>query len=73
MPLPFGGEKMKIKDLKSGDWFTLKPIEEPKPSQVYIRGAYDRSAKKYECGRFDDISASRLFSGEKEIYTDFTF
>ena len=64
---------MKLKDLKKGEYFTLKPMENPKESQVYIRGEYDRSEKKYDCGRFDDVSYSRLFKGDKEVYTDFTF
>ena len=64
---------MKIKELKQGEWFTLKPIEDPKESQVYIRGAYDRSEKKYECGKFSDISYSRILKGDTEVYTVFTF
>lgn len=64
---------MKLKDLKVGEYFTLKPIEEPTENQVYIRGEYDRSEKKYDCGKFSDISYSRMFDGNKEVYTDFTF
>lgn len=64
---------MKLKELKQGDWFTLKPIEEPKASQVYIRGEYDRTEKKYDCGKFSDISYSRMLKGDTEVYTDFTF
>lgn len=64
---------MKVKDLKKGEYFTIKPLEEPKENQVYIRGEYDRSTKKYDCGRFDDISYSREFDGNKEVFTDFTF
>ena len=64
---------MTIKDLKKGDFFTLKPIEYPTEKQVYIRGEYDRAEKKYECIRFDDISSARYFAGSKEIYTDFIF
>lgn len=64
---------MTIKDLKKGDYFTIKPIENPKENQVYIKGEYDRTCKKYCCGRFDDISISKDFDGKKEIYTDFTF
>ncbi len=64
---------MKIKDLKIGEFFTIKPLEYPKESQVYIRGEYDRTEKKYDCGKFDDISCSRMFSGNKEVYTDFVF
>ena len=64
---------MKLKELKVGSWFTLKPIEDPKASQVYIRGEYDRESKKYDCGKFSDISYSRLLKGDTEVYTDFTF
>lgn len=65
---------MKIKDLKKGDFFTLKPTgETPRESKVFIRGDYNRSEKKYECGKFSDISVSRMFKGDREVYTDFTF
>lgn len=64
---------MTVKDLKIGEYFTLKPIAEPKESQVYIRGEYDRSEKKYDCGKFSDISYSRLIKGNTQVYTDFTF
>ena len=64
---------MLIKDLKIGEYFTLKPIENPKENQVYIRGEYDRTEKKYDCGRADDISYSRYFNGDKEVYTDFVY
>lgn len=64
---------MTVKDLKKGDFFTIKPIENPTERQVYIRGEYDRTSKKYCCGRFDDASYSKEFSGNKEAYTEFTF
>lgn len=64
---------MKLKNLKKGEYFTLKPIEEPKENQVYIRGEYDRTEKKYECGKFSDISYTRYINGDREVYTDFTF
>lgn len=64
---------MKLKDLKIGEYFTLKPIEEPTENQVYIRGEYDRTERKYDCGKFSDISFSRLLKGDKEVYTEFTF
>lgn len=64
---------MKLKDLKVGEWFTKKPIAEPNSSQVWIKQAYDRSAKKYEIVRWDDVNDSQLMSGDKEVYTDFVF
>lgn len=64
---------MKLKDLKSGEYFTLKPIPEPTEKQVYIRGDYDRTEQKYECGKFCDISYTRYLKGDTEVFTDFTF
>ena len=64
---------MQLKDLKKGDWFTLKPIEYPKESQVYIKGDYDRTDKKYECSKFSDVCYSRMLKGTTTVYTDFIF
>lgn len=68
-----GGKIMTVKDLKIGEYFTLKPINEPTEKQVYIRGEYDRTEKKYECGKFSDISYTRYLNGNTVVYTDFTF
>lgn len=64
---------MMLKELKKGEYFTIKPIENPTEKQVYIKGDYDRSAKNYECQRFDDINEFRSFSGNKQVYRDFIF
>ena len=64
---------MKLKDLKIGEYFTLKPYSEPTEKQVYIRGEYDRTERKYDCGKFCDISYSRYLKGDTEVYTEFTF
>lgn len=64
---------MTIRELKKGDYFTKKAIEYPTERQVWIRGDYDRSTKKYECYRFDDINTFTYVSGTKEVYTDFIF
>lgn len=61
--------KTTIKSLKPGDFFKLSPTSKT----VYIRGAYVRSEKKYECQRFDVISAGIYCSGSRAVYTDFTF
>lgn len=62
-----------LKSLKKGDWFTLKPIAEPKDNQVYIKDDYDREEKKFMCGRCDDISYTKYLSGDKLVYTDFIY
>lgn len=64
---------MTIRDLKKGDWFTLKPIPEPKGSQVYIRDAYNKSSRKYVAIHWNDICSSRLLKPDTIVYTDFTF
>lgn len=64
---------VQIKDLKQGDFFTLKPVIYPTEKQVYERGAFERSGKKYSCTRYDDICAERFFKGDKIVYTEFIF
>lgn len=66
-------EAKKIKDLKKGEWFTLKPIEEPAGMQVYVRGNYERSGKKYSCYKWADVNTERFFKGDKVVYVGFTF
>lgn len=62
-----------IRQIKAGTFFTLKPIEEPKESQVYVRDEYNRSTKKYEAYKFENISDFREFKGDKKVYIDFYF
>lgn len=64
---------MTIKDLKKGEFFTRKPIENPKETQVYIKGDYDRSTKTYDCTRFDDISRTISLKASAQVYTEFVF
>lgn len=65
--------EVKIKDLKKGDFFTLKPISEPAENQVYIRDVYARDIKKYLAYKFSDVNSFREFKGDKIVYTDFIF
>ena len=58
-----------VKSLKKGDFFKLKPNSR----EVYIRGDYDRSERKYDCGVFSDISRNRYFPAKKLVYVDFEF
>jgi hypothetical protein len=64
---------MTIRELKKGEYFTLKPIAEPTENQVLIRDDYDRSEKKYMAIKFNNISASRLLKPNTPVYTDFIF
>lgn len=64
---------MTIRELKKGDLFTLKPIDEPKASQVWVRGEYDRSTKRYSVTSWDDVNRERFLKGSHEAFTEFTF
>ena len=64
-----------LKYLKKGDYFTKKDygFGEVSETKVWVRGDYDRSTKKYECFKFDDVCKTQMISGTKEVYIDFTF
>lgn len=64
---------MKVKDLKQGEFFTLKEIAEPTDSQVWVRGCYDRSEKAYICHNFGDVNRCRSFKADRSVFNDFVF
>ena len=66
-------EQKLLKDLKKGEFFTKKPIEEPTEKQVFIRGEYDRGERKYEISRFSDFCDTTYLKGTAKVYTGFTF
>ena len=64
----------KVKDLKKGDFFTLKECGEyPSERRVYIRNGFDRSEGKYLCDRFSDISDGLFLKGDRFVWTGFCF
>ena len=62
-----------IKELKKGELFTLRQVEFPKDSQVYVRGEYDKGSKTYSCYKWDDVNEERFYKGTTKVYTEFTF
>ena len=59
-----------IKYLKRGAYFTLKEIEYPSESQVWVRDIYDKYTKTYRCYNFSDINLFRFFKGSKMVFDD---
>ena len=59
---------MSISKLKKGEFFKLSDN-----GCVYVRGDYDRSSKKYECYKYDDVNSFRYLKGCKEVVVDFIF
>lgn len=64
---------MLLKELKKGDYFTLKDIEYPNDAQVWIKGDYDCSTKTYSCVNFSDINRERFIKANKQVFVDFIF
>lgn len=62
-----------LKNVKNGDCFTLRPLREPKDTQVYVRSDYDRETKKYEIYKFFDLGDWRMMRGDRIVYVDFIF
>lgn len=69
----WGVKEVEIKKVKEGDYFTLKPIPEPKESQVWVKGGYDRSYKEYDAYKYSDVNSYRGFKANKKVYVGFTF
>ena len=55
---------MKIEDLKQGDLFKRTPTAK----KSFIKGAYNRSAKAYECTDYEDISNFINIKKGKEVF-----
>ena len=64
---------MTIKELKTNEYFTRKPIEYPTESQVWVKDGYDRSSKKYECHRWDDVNRTCYLKATTQVFTDLIF
>lgn len=64
---------VRLNTLKKGEYFTLHAIQEPTIKQVFVKGDYDRSCKKYVCSKFHDFCLFRALSGDMLVYTDFIF
>ena len=65
--------QMTVRELSQGDFFTKRPIQYPSENQVWIRGKYDRSARRYACTRFSDLCDVQLLPGDKVVFCDFIF
>lgn len=58
-----------VSKLKKGDYFKINESAK----QVYVRGGYDSSTKKFCCCKFDDIGDERMLKGCKLVYVGFEF
>ena len=60
---------MTVADLKLGQFFKLTPTAHA----VYVRGKYDRAAKRFSVYKFHDVNFDRLLRGTATVTIDFDF
>lgn len=66
-------KQVPVKSLKKGDYFTLKQIDEPKQSQVWVMQGWDRYSRVYYATKFSDMNQSKEFKGTEKVFIDFYF
>jgi hypothetical protein len=66
-------DAVKIEDVKIGELFTKKEIENPNETQVFTRMEYCRESKKYCAQRFSDFCDYQYLRKGTVVYINFTF
>lgn len=59
--------KTELKNVKRDEFFRLANSEN---APLWMRGEYDRSRKKYECYKFDDINHWVDFRGVRLVFVE---
>ena len=62
-------QNVTIKSVKPGDY--IKRKEDAKT--VYIKGAYDRATKSFECADTDDMNRVIYIKSDKLVFVGFTY
>ena len=70
--LPDGVQRVEMRAVKPGDFFTLTPTLQPSEQQVWVMDGYDRATKIYEAHHFTDVKHDhqRGFR-ERHVYVGF--
>ncbi len=62
-------QQVTIKTAKPGEYIKRKADAKT----VYIKGAYDRETKSFECTNVDDINKQIYIKADKTIFIGFTY
>lgn len=62
-------QNITIKQVKSGDYIKRKADSKT----VYIKGAYIKSLKGFECTDTDDINKTIVIKSDKLVFAGFTY
>lgn len=67
---------MRIRDIPRGEYFvttSISPDETPDERCVWVRGEYNRSSRKYECYKWEDVNHTHEFDGSNGIHRFYFF
>lgn len=59
-----------IRDMELGEFFRLSASDH---APVWVRGEYNRSTRKYECYKYDNVNYWSEFNGTRVALTDIEF
>ena len=62
-------QQVTINTVKQGEYIKRKADAKA----VYIKGAYDRSTKTYECTDTEDINKQIYIKADKPVFVGFTY
>lgn len=57
-----------IAQIKNGEIFRLT-----ENGPEWVRGEYDRTDKKFECSKWDDVNHSSYMKGTRKVFVGFEF
>lgn len=65
-------DKIELRALKKGEFFK-RSIKGAPSKTVYVKGSYDKSSKRFDCSKFEDVNAFIQLKPSSLIFSDFTF
>lgn len=63
-------KQTELRRVKHGDFFRLSSSES---APIWVRDEYNRSTKKYEAHKCDNVNYWSEFKGSRLVYVDFVF
>lgn len=63
----------RLGDLAKGEFFRKVRKDGTPYDPVRTKGEFDRSAKSYDCGNYEDISDSAELKADVKVYAGFTY
>jgi hypothetical protein len=65
-----GNYAQPLRQVPKGELIRLKDTE---TAPVWVKDYYDRSSKRWCCYKYEDVNHCNFFSGDRVVYTGFTY